>query len=315
MLADILALDPLPPLLLEPLKSAYRCHEYASAPDKRALLAQHGRAIRALVQGGAATTPTDLLDALPALEIISVLGAGYDGVPIELCRSRGIVVTHTPDLVTDDVADIALALILMTGRELIRANRFVHAGHWQERRRPELASTLAGKSVGILGLGRIGKAIAARVSALGMRVSYTGPRRQDVPYAFVPSLQALAAEVHFLVIACRGGPPTQGLVDARVLGALGAKGTLINVARGSIVDEEALIHALENGVIKAAGLDVYAHEPRIPETLLNRANVVLLPHIGSATVETRTAMADACKANLDAYFLRGPALNVIPELA
>jgi len=284
------------------------------AADREALLASVGARVRGLVQGGGTVTPTTLLDALPKLEIISVFGVGYDGVPTKYCRDRGIKVTNTPDVLTDDVADVAVALILMTGRGFVRANRFVHAGEWL-RRGPELTTKLSGRVVGILGLGRIGKAIAARVAAMGMQVAYTGRKPQEVPYRYVASLEALASESDFLVVACPGGPATRHIVDARVLAALGKKGTLVNIARGSIVDEAALARALADGTIKAAGLDVFEDEPNIPPALLAMDNVVLLPHVGSATRETRQAMGDLCKANLDAWFSQRRTLTLIPELA
>ncbi|MDE2003490.1 MAG: 2-hydroxyacid dehydrogenase, partial [Betaproteobacteria bacterium] len=166
---DLLVTAALPPFLYGPLKSDYRCHDYHAAGDRAALIAAAAGTVRGLVQGGGTVTPTELLEQLPKLEIISVFGVGYDGVPVDYCRTRGIKVTHTPDVLTDDVADVAVALILMTGRGLVRANRFVHAGDWK-RRAPELTSKLAGRTVGILGLGRIGKAIAQRVDVMGMKV-------------------------------------------------------------------------------------------------------------------------------------------------
>jgi hydroxypyruvate reductase len=314
MQPDILVIAPLPPFLYEPLKADYRCHAYYQSSHKPGLLAAEGARVRGLVQGGGTMTPTDLLDQLPKLEIISVFGVGYDGVPVGYCRERGLKVTNTPDVLTDDVADVALGLILMTGRGFVRLNRFVQAGEW-EKRGPELTTKLGGRKVGVLGLGRIGKAIAQRVAAMGMKVAYTGRKPQDVAYEFMPDLKALAAAVDFLVVACPGGPATRNIVDAGVLAALGKKGTLINIARGSIVDEPALVAALKAGTIKGAGLDVFADEPHIPAELLAMDNVVLLPHVGSATRETRQAMGDLCKANLDAYFAGKSVLTLIPELA
>ena len=313
MQPDILVTAPLPPFLYEPLKSDYRCHDYYQSSHKPGLLAAEGARIRGLVQGGGTMTPTELLDQLPKLEIISVFGVGYDGVPVAYCKQRSLKVTNTPDVLTDDVADVALGLILMTGRGFVRTNRFVQAGEW-EKRAPELATKLGGRKVGVLGLGRIGKAIAQRVTAMGMKVAYTGRKPQDVPYEYVPDLRKLAAAVDFLVVACPGGPATRNIVDAGVLAALGKKGTLINIARGSIVDEPALVTALQAGTIKGAGLDVFADEPHIPAELLAMDNVVLLPHVGSATRETRQAMGDLCKANLDAYFAGKGVLTLIPEL-
>ena len=310
---DIIVTAPLPSFLYDPLKADYRCHDYFAASDKPGLLAAHAAVIRGLVQGGGTVTPESLLEQLPALEIISVFGVGYDGVPVDYCRRRAIKVTNTPDVLTDDVADVAVGLILMTGRGIMRANRFVHAGEWLKRG-AELTTKLAGRTVGILGLGRIGKAIAQRVTAMGMQVAYTGRKPQDVPYRFIPDLKALAAAADFLVVACPGGAVTKNIVDAEVLAALGKKGTIVNIARGSIVDEPALVKALADGTIKAAGLDVFADEPNIPQPLYAMDNVVLLPHVGSATRETRQAMGDLCKANLDAWFAGKPLPTLIPEL-
>ena len=310
---EILVTAALPPMLYEPLKAGYRCHDHFLASDKDGVLAASAARVRGVVQGGGTITPTTLLDRLPRLEIISVFGVGYDGVPVEYCRARGIKVTNTPDVLTDDVADVAVALILLTGRGLLRANRLVHAGEWKKRG-PELTTRLGGRTVGILGLGRIGKAIAHRVAAMGMEVAYTGRKPQQVSWRYVPDLETLAREVDYLVVACPGGAATRHLVDARMLKALGAKGTLINIARGSIVDEPALVRALADGTIRAAGLDVFADEPNIPDELLALENAVLLPHVGSATQETRKAMGDLCKANLDSWFSTGELVTPIAEL-
>ena len=314
MQADIIITAPLPSFLYDSLKAGYRCHDYFQSSNKQDLLADESRKIRALVQDGGTVTPTSLLDQLPNLEIITVLGVGYDGVPVEYCRGRGIKVTNTPDVLTDDVADVAVGLILMTGRGFLRLNRFVRAGEWQKGA-PELTTKLGGKTVGILGLGRIGKAIAQRVTAMGMQVAYTGRKPQEVSYQFIPHLKELAAAVDFLVVACPGGAATMNLIDAEVLAALGTQGTIINIARGSIIAEAALVKALQNGVIKGAGLDVFTAEPNIPPELFALDNVVLLPHVGSATHETRKAMGELCKANLDAWFARKPLLTLITELA
>jgi lactate dehydrogenase-like 2-hydroxyacid dehydrogenase len=311
---DIIVTAPLPPFLYDPLKADYRCHDYAQAADKPALLAACGGIVRGLVQGGGTVTPAALLDALPKLEIISVFGVGYDGVPVDYCRKRGVKVTNTPDVLTDDVADVAVGLVLMCGRGFGAAERYVRAGDWGRRAFP-LTTKLGGRTAGILGLGRIGKAIAQRLSAMGMRIAYTGRKPQDVPYRYVADLKGLAAESDFLIVACPGGAATRNIVNAEVLAALGKKGTLVNIARGSIVDEPALVAALQGGVIKAAGLDVFADEPNIPSPLLAMDNVVLLPHVGSATRETRQAMGDLCKANLDAWFAGKPLPTPIPELA
>lgn len=313
-MTDILITAPLPDFLYEPLKRDYRCHDYHQAADKPALLAARGATIRGLVQGGGTVTPAALLDALPALEIVSVFGVGYDGVPVDYCRRRGLKVTNTPDVLTDDVADVAVGLVLMTVRGFAHGDRFVRSGAWTKRGFP-LTAKLGGRKAGILGLGRIGKAIAQRLSAMGMQIAYTGRSEQkDAGYRFVPDLVALAQESDVLIVACPGGAATRNLVDARVIAALGKKGTLVNIARGSIVDEPALVAALKAGALGGAGLDVFADEPNVPTELFAMDNVVLLPHVGSATRETRGAMGDLCKANLDAWFAGKPLLTLIPEL-
>ena len=207
-----------------------------------------------------------------------------------------------------------LDAVVELGRRLVEANRFVREGQWLKRG-PELATKLGGKTAGILGLGRIGKAIARRLAAMEMKVCYSGRNEQPVPYRYYPRPVDMARDADFLVVATPGGAATRNMVDGEVLEALGAKGTLINIARGSIVDEPALVRALQQGTIKAAGLDVFTDEPNVPEPLLSMPNVVVLPHVGSATRETRQAMGDLCKANLDAWFANKPLPTLIPELA
>jgi hydroxypyruvate reductase len=311
--ADLLITASLPPLLSVPLLRDYRCVDYVQAADKAALLATEGPNIRGLVQGGGTVTPQSLLEALPKLEIISVFGVGYDGVPVDYCRKRGLMVTNTPDVLTEDVADTAVGLLLMCARGFVNANRLLHKGDWATGS-STLTTKVAGKRAGILGLGRIGRAIADRLTALQMQVAYTGRNRQDVPFEYVADLAALAAQSDFLIVACPGGPATRDMVDATILTALGSKGTLINIARGSIVDETALISALQAGTLRAAGLDVFANEPNVPPELLAMNNVVLLPHVGSATSETRQAMGDLCRANLDSWFAGNGVKTLIPEL-
>lgn len=297
----VLILAPLPDFLMEPLRAAHACHDYFHATDKDALLAEAGAQIRGIVMAGHSVAPMSLLEKLPKLEIISVFGVGYDGVPVDWCRAHVIRVTNTPDVLTEDVADTASALVLMTSRNLIAANRDLHAGSWLKGPFP-LAHALRGKLAGIVGLGRIGKAIAHRLEAHGMRIAYHGRTRQEVPWDYFESLIEMAKAVDFLIVACPGGAATKHLINAAVLTALGTKGTLINIARGSVVDEPALIAALQNGTIRGAGLDVFENEPLVPETLMQCANAVLLPHLGSATHETRRAMAALVVDNLAAHF-------------
>lgn len=266
--------------------------------------------IRAIVMGGGNTAAPALLDQLPNLEIISVYGVGYDGVPLDYCQKRGIRVTNTPDVLTDDVADIATALVLMTSRRLRIAEQFVRDRAWEKGVFP-LSHALKGKTAGILGLGRIGKAIADRLQAHGMNIAYYGRKPQSVSYAYHDTPTSLAAASDFLVVACPGGNETKHLVNAEVLAALGEKGTLINIARGSVVDEPALIEALECESIRGAGLDVFEDEPRVPEALLKSDRVVLLPHIGSATFETRKEMARLSVENVVAHFGGKPLLTPV----
>ncbi len=306
----ILQIAPLPDFLMLPLRQLYAVHDLSSAADKEALLNDAGPRIRAIVMTGGSATPPALLDRLPALEIISVNGVGYDGVPLDYCRARRIRLTNTPDVLTDDVADIAVALVLMCSRGLVHANRLLHADRWSEGT-STLTTKVSGKRAGIIGLGRIGKAIAARLMAFGMSIGYHGRNAQSVPYAFHYSLHELAAWSDYLIVACPGGDGTRHLIDATVLRALGEKGTLINIARGSIVDESALIAALRDGVIKGAGLDVFEHEPQVPAGLQTFPQVVLLPHIGSATRETRGQMAQLVIDNLTAHFEGRPLVTPV----
>lgn len=302
VMPSVLILAPFPDFLLQPLRAQFDCHDYFHAADKEDILGSVAGDIRAIAMAGGSVAPVALLERLPRLEIISVFGVGYDGVPVAYCQQRGIRVTNTPDVLTDDVADIAVALVLMTSRALVAANRFVHAGQWSRGLFP-LAHGLRGKTAGIIGLGRIGKAIATRLNAHGMTIAYHGRQQQEeVPFPFCGALNDLAAQSDFLIVACPGGESTRHLVDANVLAALGAKGTLINISRGSVVDETALIAALQSGAIRGAGLDVLENEPHVPPALLACDNAVLLPHVGSGTHETRRAMAALCVGNLTAHF-------------
>ena len=262
--------------------------------------------------------PAALIAQLPALEIISVMGVGYDGVDVAAAKARGVVVTHTPNVLNDDVADLALGLMLCCSRQLPAADRYVREGRWLKATMP-LARKMSGARLGIVGMGRIGQAIAQRALAFGMQIAYTArSAKPELPFAFLPSAAALAAEVDFLVLITPGGAGTKHLIDAAVLQALGkgrGEGILVNVARGSVVDEAALVDALERGVIAGAGLDVFEDEPRVPQRLIALPQVVLVPHIGSATGQTRQAMADLCFANLQAHFAGRPLLSPVPECA
>lgn len=307
---DLLVFFPLPSPAQTELEARYVCHDGRSAAARAAAVQAHGNRIRAAVGHGGTQVDAALLERLPALEIVVINGVGYDGVDLEACRARGVRVTNTPDVLTDDVADTAVALVLMTSRRLIAANRFLHAGAWQQGPFP-LAQALAGKTAGIVGLGRIGKAVARRLEALGMKVAYFGRQRQEVPYPWFASLTELATAADFLVLCCPGGPATHHLVNDAVLEALGPQGIVINVARGSVVDQASMVRRLKAGQLRAVGLDVFENEPHVPEELLNHPEAVLLPHLASATVETRGAMARLCLSNLAAHFQGQPLLTAV----
>jgi lactate dehydrogenase-like 2-hydroxyacid dehydrogenase len=261
--------------------------------------------------GGAHGASNEVVDALPALEIIAINGIGTDAVDLERARARSVRVTTTPDVLTDDVADLAIGLTLAVSRRICVADRFVRAGRWPGAHLP-LSAKVSGKRLGIFGLGHVGRAVARRAEGFEMPIAYSEPHPADAGYRFVPVLEDLARDSDFLVVAATGGPATRGRVNRPVLDALGPAGILINVARGSIVDEAALVAALAEGRLGGAGLDVFAHEPAVGEALWTRDNVVLQPHQASATVETRRAMADLVLANLAVHFAgREPVTPVV----
>jgi len=311
---DVLAVAKLSPLLAPQLAAAYRVHDRLHESDAEAFGAVAPR-IRGIAASGESKVGAELIARLPALEIISVMGVGYDGIDVGAAKARGIQVTHTPNVLNDDVADLAIGLMLCAARQLPAADRYVRSGQWAAAGPMPLARKMSGARLGLVGMGRIGQAIARRASAFGMDIAYTArSARPGVPYRYLPTATALAAESDFLVVITPGGAGTRKLIDAEVLAALGSDGILVNVARGSVVDEAALIDALEQGVIAGAGLDVFENEPHVPARLLALPHVVLAPHIGSATGQTRQAMADLAAANLAAHFAGRPLLSPVPEM-
>lgn len=252
-----------------------------------------------------------LIEALPNLEIISQFAVGTDNIDLQAAKERGVAVTNTPGVLTDCTADIAMTLLLAVARRAVEGDIYVRVGKWLNGPMP-LGVSPKGKTAGIVGLGRIGQAIARRCEAFGMKIAYHGPRKKpDQPYPFYEKLIDMARDSDFLILACPGGEETAGIVDMHVLDALGPKGFLINVSRGSVVDEPALVEALYNKKIAGAGLDVFAKEPNVPPELISMDNVVLLPHIGSATAETRTAMGRLVADNLKAHFEGRPLLTPV----
>ena len=297
---------------MEPLQLAYTVHDRIHETDAAAF-SQAAPRIRAIAGGGESRVQRALMDQLPALEMISVMGVGYDGVDVTAALERRVPVTHTPGVLNEDVADLAIGLMLSVARRIPQADQYVRTGQWLKGPMP-LACKVSGARLGIVGLGRIGQAIADRARAFNMSIAYTARHQKpDARYRYHASAQALASEVDFLVLVTPGGAGTRKLVNAGVLKALGPKGYLINVARGSVVDQSALVDALQKGLIAGAGLDVFEDEPNVPAALRAMDNVVLTPHMASATLQTRQAMADLAAANLHAHFAGQPLLSPVPE--
>jgi lactate dehydrogenase-like 2-hydroxyacid dehydrogenase len=290
----------------ETFESEFEMHWLWRADDPEALLAQMGERVRGVQAVGGSKVDAALIQRLPALEIISCFGVGYDGVDVEAAKRRGVVVTNTPGVLDDCVADLAIGLMISASRGIARGDRFVRAGKWLGGPQP-LQRSVSHKRLGILGLGRIGRTIAERATAFSMDIAYHARRRRDdVSWPWCATPVALAERSDFLVVVTPGGAATRHLVDEAVLRALGPEGILVNVARGSVVDEEALLRCLEAGALRGAGLDVYPDEPRVSDALLGRDDVVLAPHIGSATLETRAAMSRLTLENLREHFAGRP---------
>jgi lactate dehydrogenase-like 2-hydroxyacid dehydrogenase len=273
--------------------------------------------IAAKVRGIASMTTISagLMDRLPKLEIAANFGVGYDAINAAHAAANGIMVTNTPDVLTEEVADTTLGLLLNTLREFSAAERYLRAGKWVGEGNYRLTPlTLRGRTIGIFGMGRIGQAIARRLEAFGVSIAYHNRRSSDgSPYAYHATLMALAQAVDTLIVVVPGGEGTRDAVNADVLEALGPNGVLINIGRGSTVDEDAVAEALHNGVIAAAGLDVFKNEPHVPQCLMDAPNCVLLPHLGSASEHTRIAMANLCVDNLVAWFSGRGAVTPVPE--
>jgi hydroxypyruvate reductase len=308
---EILTVAKLWPPYLQELQQTYVVHDRTHELDAAAF-AQIAPRIKAIAGGGESQVTRALMDQLPALEMISVFGVGYDRYDVAAAHERGIPITNTPDVLTDDVADMGISLMLAIARTIPQADQYVRQGKWPSGPMP-LARKVTGARLGIVGLGRIGSAIARRATGFDMSIAYTSRNKvADSPYAYYPTPAALAAEVDFLMVITPGGAVTKGLINAEVLKALGSNGYLINVARGSVVDESALITALQNNVIAGAALDVFENEPHVPAALCAMSNVVLAPHVASATWQTRRAMADLAFGNLQAHFAGKPLLTPVP---
>ncbi|MFL6735190.1 MAG: 2-hydroxyacid dehydrogenase [Sphingomicrobium sp.] len=310
---DVLMIAPMLPSVVEALDDAYILHRLWEQVDPAAFLSSVGQRIRAVASSFSGPVATPLLAQLPRLEIVASFGVGYDNVDAVAAADRGIIVTNTPGVLDDEVADLTVGLLISTLRQIPQADRFVREGHWLQSAFP-LSPSLRGRRVGIFGFGNIGRAIARRLAGFDVEIAYHARSpKPDAEFPYHPTLIGLAEASDVLIAIVPGGPETRHLVDRDVLIALGPKGVLINVARGSVVDEAALIDALRSGTILGAGLDVYEEEPRVPQALIDLPQVVLLPHVGSASFETREAMGRMVVDNLRSWFERSVPLNPVPE--
>ena len=310
---DVLLVMPLPPYARAQIDNRYTVHDRTHQTDPEAF-AGVASSIRAIVGSGEAKVSRELMLQMPNLKMVSVIGVGYDGVDTAAANDLGIKVTHTPDVLNDDVADLAIGLMLCAARRLPQADQYVRQGQWLAKGPMALQTKVSGSRVGIVGMGRIGKTIAKRCAAFDMPISYTArSAKPELPFTFYANSKDLATNVDFLVIITPGGAATKGMINAEVLAALGKDGYLINVARGTVVDQAALIHALQNNIIAGAGLDVFDGEPTVPEAFYKLDNVTLLPHVGSATNATRKAMADLALLNLANFYANKPLVTPVPE--
>ncbi|XP_051135090.1 hydroxyphenylpyruvate reductase [Andrographis paniculata] len=307
----VLMMCPMNNYLEEELDRRFKLFRYWTQPRKREFLTQHGESIRAVVGNASAGADAVLIDALPKLEIVSSYSVGLDKIDLIKCEEKGIRVTNTPDVLTDDVADLAIGLMLAVLRRICVCDKYVRSGKWKHGDF-KLTTKFSGKRVGIIGLGRIGLAIAKRAEAFDCPISYySRSKKSNTNYKYYESLIELASNCDILVVACALTPETTHIVNREVMNALGPNGVLINIGRGPHVDEPELVSALVEGRLGGAGLDVFEKEPHVPEQLFKLENVVLLPHVGSGTVETRIAMADLVLGNLEAYFANKPLLTPV----
>lgn len=312
MKPELLVVTPIFPPTLAVLEREYTVHKLWLAAEPEALMAEVAGRVRGVVTVGSVGLAPGLIESLPRLEIVSCFGTPHGTVDLAAAKARGVIVTNTPDSITEAVADLTIGLVIAVMRGICETDRFVRAGKWLQGL-PPVGRDLRGKTCGILGLGAIGSGVARRAEACGMKVCYHGRReRPGVAYPYFANLEEMARRSDCLVVACWLTPQTRRLVDSRILEALGPNGFLVNIARGPIVDEAALIAALKNGRIAGAGLDVYWDEPRVPEALLAMDNVVLVPHIGSSTLEVREERGEKLLANLEAHFSGKPVPNPLP---
>lgn len=303
---EVILLTPLFAGTQEKLEAEFTVHKIYEAAERDAFLRQHAPRVRALASFGPFGADAKLMDALPRLELIAHFGVGYDSIDIAAARQRNVIVTNTPEVLNDCVADTAMSLVLNVMRQYPQAENWLRSGKWLAATNYPLTVSLGRKTLGILGLGRIGEAIARRAQAFGMNIAYHNRNRKDVPYSYHPDSVSLAKHSDVLLVAAPGGVETRNIVNAGVLDALGPQGFLVNIARGTLVDEPVLLEYLRQRKIAGAGLDVFSKEPAVPPEFFALDNVVIYPHVASATAETRTAMGNLQLENLRLHFAGRP---------
>lgn len=312
MKPDILYFGAFPDITVTELNRRYNVHHYFNLPKPEDIPSDIARRVRAIATEANRGLTRAILDELPNVEMISVFGVGTDAVDLKAAQERGIPVTNTPDIIGPEVADLAIGLMLASARQIIFADHYARSGDWAKKGPIPLGRSVGNKTCGVIGLGGIGRAIADRATAFRMRVLYNATReKKNVPYTFVSNVVDLARQSDFLMVACKGGPETRHLVSRAAIDALGPNGTLINVARGSVVDEEAMIDALTHKRLGFAALDVFESEPNFDKRLLDFPNVIVQPHHGTAAIETRTAMGQLMIDNIAAHFEKKPLLTPV----
>ena len=316
MKKDMLLIGSATPRMMEAFAADFEIHELDKIDGLVNFLTANGSKIEAIATNGHAGVSKQIMDGTPNLRVISCYGVGYDAIDVLAAKAKGVIVTHTPNVLNNDVANTAIMLMLAVSRRLLRDDQWVRSGNWKAKGNAHLTTSIEGKRVGIVGLGRIGETIARKLEAFSCDIVYhTRNQKPESPYRYYADLVEMAKDVDYLVVITPGGASTNKLVNRDVMNALGPQGTLINVARGTVVDEAEMVKALREGRLGNAGLDVFEAEPQVPEALFEMENVVLTPHVASATVETRQAMGDLTVENLVRFFKEGKVTSPVPECA
>lgn len=316
MKKDMLLIGSATPRMMEAFAGDFEIHELDKIDDLASFLTANGSKIEAIATNGHAGVSKQIMDGTPNLKVVSCYGVGYDAIDVQAAKAKGAIVTHTPNVLNNDVANTAIMLMLAVSRRLLRDDQWVRSGNWKAKGNAPLTTSIEGKRVGIVGLGRIGETIARKLEAFSCDIVYhTRNQKPESQYLYYADLVEMAKDVDYLVVITPGGASTNKLVNRDVMNALGSEGTLINVARGTVVDEAEMVKALQEGRLGNAGLDVFEAEPQVPDALFKMENVVLTPHVASATVETRQAMGDLTVENLARFFKEGKVTSPVPECA